>query len=279
MGATAMITADGVRLAARWWEPASTTDASAGPVAVVLVHGFAASKDEVAVEEVAGRLSASGHPVLTYDSRGHGESGGLCTLGDLERLDVGAAVDAAAERAGAVVVVGTSMGGVAVLNHMATVASGETLDHAAGTAEPPAGAASGAFVAPTVTRGAVVVATPARWQIPRTMRGAAAAVMTQTGAGRAVAARRFQTRLAVRPRRGAPPVERIQAVAQPVAVIHGLADRFLPSTAATALFSAALEPRRLDLVPGMGHGFCEAALDPIEAAVAWVARTALAGTV
>jgi fermentation-respiration switch protein FrsA (DUF1100 family) len=103
--------------------------------------------------------------------------------------------------------------------------------------------------------------------------------MTQTGAGRAVAARRFQTRLAVRPRRGAPPVERIRAVAQPVAVIHGLADRFLPSTAATALFSAAPEPRRLDLVTGMGHGFCAAALDPIEAAVAWVARTALAGTV
>jgi fermentation-respiration switch protein FrsA (DUF1100 family) len=68
-------------------------------------------------------------------------------------------------------------------------------------------------------------------------------------------------------------------VAQPVAVVHGLADRFLPSTAATTLFGAAPEPRRLDLVPGMGHGFCAAALDPIEAAVAWVARTALAGTV
>jgi pimeloyl-ACP methyl ester carboxylesterase len=259
MALTALLTADGVRLAARWWEPETTTD-DVGQVAVVLVHGFAASKDEAAVEEVARRLSASGHPVLTYDSRGHGESHGLCTLGDLERLDVDAAVDAAAERAGAVVVVGSSVGGVAVLNHMA-------------------GAASGAFVAPTVARGAVVVATPARWQIPRTARGAAAAVITQTGAGRAVAARRFQTRLAVRPRRGAPPVERIRAVAQPVAVIHGLADRFLPSTAATALFSAAPEPRRLDLVPGMGHGFCAAALDPIEAAVAWVARTALAGTV
>jgi pimeloyl-ACP methyl ester carboxylesterase len=278
MALTALLTADDVRLAARWWEPGSTTDDS-GPVAVVLVHGFAGSKDEAAVEDVARRLSASGHPVLTYDSRGHGESSGLCTLGDLERLDVDAAVDAAAERVGAVVVVGTSMGGVAVVNHMAAVAFGQTPNGAAGAPEAPAGARSDAFVAPTVARGAVVVATPARWQIPRTMRGAAAAVMTQTGAGRAVAARRFHTRLAVRPRRGAPPIERIRAVAQPVAVIHGLADRFLPSTAATALFSAAPEPRRLDLVPGMGHGFCAGALDPIEAAVAWVARTALAGTV
>ncbi len=282
MAPTALLTSDGVRLSARWWEPGLTMVDSAGPVAVVLVHGFAASKDEAAVEEVARRLAASGHPVLTYDSRGHGESAGLCTLGDLERLDVDAAVDAAAERAGAVVVVGTSMGGVAVLNHMAGVTSSVTsgaTPNGAGAPDAPAAVGAASAVPPLVARGAVVVATPARWQVPRTVRGAAAVVMTQTGAGRAVAARRFQTRLAVRPRRGAPPVERIRAVVQPVAVIHGLADRFLPSTAATALFSAAPEPRRLDLVPGMGHGFCAAALDPIEAAVAWVARTSLAGTV
>jgi len=103
-------------------------------------------------------------------------------------------------------------------------------------------------------------------------------MMTQTGAGRAVAARRFKTRLAVRPRRGDPPIERIGLVARPVAVVHGLADRFLPPAAATALFTAAHEPRRLDLVPGMGHGFCAAALGPVESAVAWVMRTALAGT-
>jgi fermentation-respiration switch protein FrsA (DUF1100 family) len=64
-----------------------------------------------------------------------------------------------------------------------------------------------------------------------------------------------------------------------VAVVHGLADRFLPPAAATALFTAANEPRRLDLVPGMGHGFCAAALGPVESAVAWVMRTALAGPV
>ena len=68
-------------------------------------------------------------------------------------------------------------------------------------------------------------------------------------------------------------------MARPVAVVHGLADRFLPPAAATALFTAAREPRRLDLVPGMGHGFCPAALGPVESAVAWAMRTALAGTV
>lgn len=251
--ATVLTTADGVRLSARWWEPAS-----ANGDAVVLVHGFAAHKDQPAVVELARRLAAAGHAVLTYDSRGHGESDGLCTLGELERLDVAAAVEAGADRADRVVVVGTSMGGVAVLNHMAEAAAvGDT-----------AGA-----------RGAVVVATPARWQIPRTWRGAASVMITQTGAGRVVAARRFRTRLAVRPPRGDPPVERIRAVVQPVAVVHGLDDRFLSPAAATALFTAAREPRRLDLVPGMGHGFCGAAQGPVEAAVAWVMRTALAGTI
>ena len=252
--ATTLDTADGVRLAARWWEPAS-----ANGDAVVVVHGFAARKDQPAVEEVARHLVAAGHSVLTYDSRGHGESGGLCTLGELERLDVDAAVAAARSRADRVVVVGTSMGGVAVLNHMVTAGSGST-------------DGAGAL-------GAVVVATPARWEIPRTWRGAASVMITQTGPGRVMAARRFQTRLAVRPDRGDPPVERICLVGRPVAVVHGLADRFLPPAAATALFTAAREPRRLDLVPGMGHGFCAAALGPVESAVAWAMRTAPAGTV
>jgi alpha-beta hydrolase superfamily lysophospholipase len=252
--ATSLVTADGVRLAARWWEPAS-----ANGDAVVVVHGFAACKDQPAVEELARHLVSAGHAVLSYDSRGHGESGGLCTLGDLERLDVDAAVSAATAHADRVVVVGTSMGGVAVLNHMAAAAD-EVADGAGAS-------------------GAVVVATPARWQIPRTWRGAASVVITQTGAGRAMAARRFQTRLAARPGRGDPPIERICLVDRPVAVVHGLDDRFLPPAAATALFTAALEPRRLDLVPGMGHGFCAAALGPVESAVAWVMRTAPADTV
>jgi pimeloyl-ACP methyl ester carboxylesterase len=252
--ATTFDTADGVRLSARWWEPVS-----ANGDAVVVVHGFAARKDQPAVEQVARHLVASGHAVLTYDSRGHGESGGLCTLGELERLDVAAAVGAAADHADRVVVVGTSLGGVAVLNYMAAGA-GE-IDDGAGA------------------RGAVVVATPARWEIPRTWRGAASVMITQTGAGRAMAARRFRTRIAVRPERGDPPIERICLVGRPVAVVHGLADRFLSPAAATALFTAARDPRRLDLVPGMGHGFCAAALGPVESAVAWVMRTAVAGTV
>ena len=52
---------------------------------------------------MAHELRAEGHAVITYDMRGHGESEGLCTLGDLERLDVAAAVVAARDLAPRVV--------------------------------------------------------------------------------------------------------------------------------------------------------------------------------
>jgi pimeloyl-ACP methyl ester carboxylesterase len=251
-------TADGVRLAAHWWPPQSTGDGrAAGPsgddwddrVAVVVVHGFCGSKDEPAVQLVALSQAAAGRPVLTFDLRGHGASGGATTLGMLERLDVDAAVRAARSEAGAVVVVGASMGGVATIDHLAAEAS-----------------ATGDEIAD----GAVLVGTPARWQIPRSARGVLALVLTRTPPGRAVAARRMGTRVAVRPGRGLEPRVRISAVRRPVAVVHGLADRFVPPLAAHLLHAATAEPRRLDLVPGMGHGFCAEAVGPVDAAVGWL---------
>ena len=55
-----------------------------------------------------------------------------------------------------------------------------------------------------------------------------------------------------------------------MAVLHGLADRFVAPAAAHALHGALGGPRLLDLVPDMGHGFCPAAAEPIDDAVAWV---------
>jgi pimeloyl-ACP methyl ester carboxylesterase len=258
--ATVLRTADGVRLATRWWAPPETADApdhngiSANGrrgVAAVLVHGFGGSKDDPGSCLIAAHLADHGHTVLTYDSRGHGESEGRCTLGDLERLDVDAAVGAAGAIADHVVLIGTSMGGVAVLNH---VASG------------------------TSACGAVVVATPALWQLPRSWRGVLSAVATQTGLGRVALARWNGTRLAVRPTRGLPPATQIRNAHLPLAVIHGRDDRFLPADAARLLFAAAPAPKWIDLVPGMGHGLCARSLDPIGAAVDRVLDAATEGT-
>lgn len=250
MTGAGLITADGVRLAARWWHARGTTDRGE---AVVVVHGFCSSKDAPAVELIALRQSAAGRRVLTFDLRGHGASGGATTLGLLEGLDVDAAVAAARLDCDRVVVVGSSMGGVATIEHLAGPAAADA-DGAAAPAD-----------------GAVIVATPARWQVPRSTRGVLALAMTQTRAGRAVVARRMGTRVAVRPARGREPVVRVGDISRPVAVLHGLADRFVAPSAAEALHDALTGPRLLDLVPGMGHGFCPAAAEPIDDAVGWVA--------
>ena len=242
-----LTTADGVRLAARWHRSAPSGSDGDG-VVVVVVHGFCASQDAPDVRAVAAGLADGGHPVLTFDLRGHGRSEGECTLGWRERFDVDAAVAAARADHDVVVVVGASMGGIAVVDHLAT-AAGE-----------PAGAEADA---------AVTVGTPASWGVPRNLTGVMAMFATQTPPGRVLLARRTGTRVAVRPPRGAPPVERMRLVRRPVAVVHGLADRFIAPAAAHALYAAAPEPRHLDLVPGMGHGFTPAAVPAVASAVAW----------
>ena len=269
MSPAALTTADGVRLAARWWHPAS-----AGGEAVVVVHGFCGSKEMPDVELVALRLAAAGHRVLTFDLRGHGRSEGRTTLGFLERLDVDAAVRAARADHDMVVVVGASMGGVATIEHLASAHGADRADVAAvvGVDRDRGRDRAVDGVGDRVADGGVVVGTPARWQVPRSVRGVLAVALTQTRPGRSLTAWRMGTRVAVRPRRGLPPMERMAAVSRPVAVVHGLDDRFVTPLAAHELFGAVAEPRLLDLVPGMGHGFCAAAADPVEAAVGWVVR-------
>ena len=269
MSPAALTTADGVRLAARWWHPAS-----AGGEAVVVVHGFCGSKEMPDVELVALRLAAAGHRVLTFDLRGHGRSEGRTTLGFLERLDVDAAVRAARADHDMVVVVGASMGGVATIDHLASAHGADRADVAAVVGVDGDRGRDRAVdgVGDRVADGGVVVGTPARWQVPRSVRGVLAVALTQTRPGRSLTARRMGTRVAVRPRRGLPPMERMAAVSRPVAVVHGLDDRFVTPLAAHELFGAVAEPRLLDVVPGMGHGFCAAAADPVEAAVGWVVR-------
>lgn len=245
--------ADGVDLAADVWpapEPSTT--------AVVLVHGFTAHRRDPSVTAVAAELRAAGHLVVTYDMRGHGESGGLCTLGDAERLDVAAATAAARDLASRVVLVGASLGAVAVLRYAVDDAD---------------------------LAGVVTVSSPARWRL-RTPRGTLAAALTRTGLGRHLA-RRLGVRLDAAWRWAEPPDALAARLAAPLAVVHGTGDRFMPAGEAEILHAAgrtageaaaaagpARPPaapgrRRLDLVPQMGHAFCPRGLGAIGAAVDW----------
>ncbi len=240
-----LLTSDDITLLVRHW-PASV----APRAAVVLVHGFSASKDDHSVVAVAEHLAALGLDVVGYDARGHGGSGGLCTLGDQERHDVAAAVAAARARSSRVVLVGASMGAIAVLRH----AAGD----------------------PSVS-GVVAVSSPAAWRLPRTLGTLLAAGVTQTRPGRWLAARHLNVRLARGWRRPEPPVALARRITVPLAVVHGDGDRFIPAGEARELAAAAAGPCRLTVVPGMGHAYDPVGLPAIAAGIDWVLGPGPAG--
>jgi pimeloyl-ACP methyl ester carboxylesterase len=233
---TTLHTRDGVAL------EASVRTATAPIGAIVLAHGFTGSKDQREVVAVADALLAHGFSVVSYDARGHGESGGECTLGENERFDVAAAVGLATETADRVAVVGASMGGISVLRY----------------------AVSDPSLAAVVT-----VSTPAVWRVPRTARGAFSVVLTQTPPGRWVSRRKLAVRLGRRMARGEAPVALAAKLSRPLAVIHGSADRFVPARQARLLHAAAGAASQLTLVPGMGHAYQPDVLAPLLDALEW----------
>lgn len=233
-------TSDGLDLVGDAWltrEPAAS--------AVVLVHGFGGHRHDATLVAMAHELRADGHAVITFDMRGHGESEGLCTLGDLERLDVAAAVVAARDRAPRVVLVGASLGAIAVLRYAVGVSEGRDC-----------------YLA-----GVVTVSAPAQWRLT-TPRVVFAAALTHTRLGRSLARRRG-VRLDRRWSWPEAPDVLAARLTVPLAVVHGRDDRFMPTSEAQVLHDAAPGHRRLDLVTGMGHAYGTRGLEPISDAVAW----------
>jgi pimeloyl-ACP methyl ester carboxylesterase len=233
-------TTDGVVLHARWRraEAASST--------VVIAHGFSASQDDEAVSALADDLWRGGHNVLTYDARGHGASGGRSGVGSTEHLDVASAALAVGTQL-PVVLVGVSMGAVAVVSHLAT---------------------AGLDVGPVV--GAVLVSGPARWRMRPSAVGVASALLTRTPPGRWAAERYLRVRIAHDWRVGEEPVSAVRRVDVPVAVIHGVGDRLLGVAHGRVLHEAVGGPCRLDLVEGMAHGVDEASRPATLDAVGWI---------
>lgn len=234
-----LITADGVKLRCRYWS------ADTARAVVVLAHGFTGSCDNPAVVRQAQALRSAGFDVLSYDSRGHGGSGGQCALGDLESYDVAAAV-ARARRTGLdVVLVGASMGAVAALRY---AASGD--DELAGV---------------------VSISAPATWRTPRSVPGALVIGLARTRLGRQIARHHLHVRIA--PNWAAPPSpsELVRRIVVPVAFVHGDRDRYIPTSDALAIYQACSSPhRRLDVVPGMGHAFDEKAIPAVNDALDWL---------
>ncbi len=230
-------TTDDVVLTGRSW-----LRADAPRAAVVLVHGFSSSTDDPNVCALAEALHDERVDVVCYDARGHGTSEGHSTLGDLERHDVAAAVEAARDRSDRVVLVGASMGAIAALRY-AAVNDG--------------------------IAGVVSVSCPSRWRLPRNVHGVFAAGLTRTRIGRAVASRWMRVQIAPRWTNPVPPVELVPGIHAPIAFVHGATDRFIPVSDAEELFALAHEPRRLQIVPAMGHAFEPQSVPAVRDTVEW----------
>ena len=281
---------DGVRLAASY-----LPGPRAGGPAVLIAPGFAGHRTKPAYALLAERL-AERVGVLALDLRGHGGSGGRCTFGVREVLDVAAGADWLRVRGhGWVGAIGASMGGAAVLRAAGLGRTGR-LDAVCAISAParwgqPAGAGdpgprtgagdpgrdavdaamhddavdaarrdaldpSGQDLVDVAAHHAVD--SPGVPQTPA-MRGISRTVTV--GWYRALVGGLLHVRIAPNPW-SAPavplaPLDLVGAIAPvPLLVVHGADDHYFPPSQAELLYAAAAEPRALWLEP-VGFGHAE----------------------
>lgn len=235
--------ADGTRLAAH--RLVGPDDA---PATAVVVHGFVNWSRSPGVHAFSVRLAQRLH-VIAPDLRGHGRSGGRCSLGSLEHLDVAAAVDAAPDGL-PVVTIGVSLGGVAVLRHAA--------------------------VSDTVAA-VVAVSAPARGDSSRPGSQRMTSV-TSSRTGRRVLSSLMRTRLADGRLRLPDVAEELARVAPARCVIvHDRHDHFFGPEHAEALHAAASDPKELWWYDGAGHGIDLLTPAFADRLVEWVEGVLLSG--
>ncbi|MFF7158724.1 alpha/beta fold hydrolase [Streptomyces sp. NPDC008139] len=254
-------------------------------LAIVVAHGFTGALERPAVRRAARVLGGSAG-VVTFSFRGHGRSGGLSTVGDLEVLDLDAAVSWA-RRLGyrRVATVGFSMGGSVVLRH----AAGQTVHAAVCSAAGPqdvrgAGVREGGVRedvrrnvrvdgrgvvrpardgrttahSPARVDAVVSVSSPARWYYRGTapMRRVHWAITRP--AGRLVSRLGLKTRIRAADWDPVPlsPVEAVPLIDPdiPLLIVHGDRDGYFPLDHPLSLADAAGRDRaELWIEPGFGH--------------------------
>jgi pimeloyl-ACP methyl ester carboxylesterase len=223
-----VLTADGERISVAYDVPSG--DLAGAPVFVVS-HGFTGGWRRPDNRRIALALAAHG-PVVSYDSRGHGRSSGVTTLGDAEVLDLDAAVGWA-RWLGAVdvVTVGFSMGGSIVLRQAALCEPGS----------------------PTAPRAVVSVSAAGFWFYKGTppMRLLHRAVGSASGRG--VLRVGFGTRVTSQPWEEPYPLSPSESAAMippvPLLVVHGERDTYFPVEHARSLRDAAAAGARERGVP------------------------------
>jgi pimeloyl-ACP methyl ester carboxylesterase len=208
----------------------------------VIVHGFTGTRRNAAVRRATTAL-AEHAGVVTLDLRGHGQSGGRSTLGDLEAMDVDAAVRWARELGyPKVATVGFSLGAACAVRQAGVLGGVDAV---------------------------VAVSGPSRWYYmgTRPMRVLHRAVGWPLGP--LLLSKAYGTRVDPRhwqPRRPEtwPPDPRACAARiapAPLLVVHGDQDRYFPLEHAEQLYAAAGDPRELWVERGYGHA--ENAASPV----------------
>ena len=222
----------------------------ARPLTFVLAHGFTNSVNRAPFGRLAGWLRAFGE-VRALDFRGHGGSGGGSGMGgDPEMGDVDAAVrEARADGADAVVTVGLSMGGGAVLRQAAL-----------GRHRPDA---------------AVSVSAVSRWYVRDTRPMQRVHWLLETTVGRRLGSRVLRLRLGepwLTPPRS--PLEVVSAIAPtPLLLVHGDRDEYFPLEHFRALAQAAGPGATAWVVPGFGHAESGATAPLVERIGRWASAT------
>ncbi|MEV0586223.1 alpha/beta fold hydrolase [Nonomuraea sp. NPDC050310] len=235
-----LVTKDGVRL------DAVHTPGPSQEIGIVLAHGFTGSWRCKDTRRIAHVLSLTGG-VIAFDFRGHGRSTGLSTVGDLEILDVEAAVRHARGLGyRRIALVGFSMGAAVAVRHAGLIGGVDAV---------------------------VAVSAPARWYYrgTRPMRTVHWAIERRFGRWAARLGKR--TRIARGPWNPVPmpPHEAVSLIAPtPLLVVHGDADTFFPLEHAHQLFGNAREPKELWVEPGYGHAESAARPDLVRRIGKWI---------
>jgi len=296
-GRALLRTADGVTIEAEHLPAAGISAApeaggsgQSADLAIVIAHGFTGALDRPAVRRAATHLSRFGG-VITFSFRGHGRSGGRSTVGDLEVLDLDAAVRWARGLGyGRVATVGFSMGGSVVLRHAGMAAAalrvrvpagGQTVvalvpESTGGRSPAQRPEAGEAPPAPSGARGAlkgtelrhaggeyvevdavVAVSSPARWYYRGTAPMRRLHWVVTRPVGRLVSRVGLKTR--IHPLGWDPvplsPVEAVPHIAPtPLLIVHGDRDGYFPLDHPLSLAAAAGEGgAELWIERGFGH--------------------------
>ena len=237
----------GIVLAAR---PPAPPRPGARALTFVLAHGFTNSVTRASFRRLADWLAPFGE-VRALDFRGHGGSGGGSAVGgDPELADVDAAVAAArADGADAVVTVGLSMGGGAVLRQ----------------------AAMGRYRPDAV----VSVSAVSRWYVRDTRPMRRVHWLVETTLGRRVLSRAIRLELD-EPWLTPPPspLQVVSAIAPtPLLLVHGDRDEYFPLEHFRVLAQAAGPMATAWVVPGFGHAESGATAPLVERIGRWASAT------